>query len=145
MLEVLISQGRKYCVGMTVVHQHLGQLDRGLRDTLMANTATKIVGGLSDDDLRVFARVMNSSPEDMLPRMRKYATHTDFVKFYPRENPPRNQFSIPIGILDKYEHMPAVEYDRLIEGNRQRYCAPADEARRLPQSSSFTPDLPKVM
>ena len=57
-LENLINQLRKYNVGLIMAHQNLGQLSSKLKDTVMASTTTKMVGGLSASDAAAFAREM---------------------------------------------------------------------------------------
>ena len=46
-LETLLSQARKFNVGVLFAHQHLDQLDtRGLRSAVAANTSIKLAGGV---------------------------------------------------------------------------------------------------
>jgi hypothetical protein len=39
--RVILSQARKYRVGMVLAHQYLGQLDQGLQEAFEANTSIK--------------------------------------------------------------------------------------------------------
>ena len=54
-MEHMINQLRKRQVGCILAHQNLGQLNRKLEDTIMASTAIKMVGGISEKDARAFA------------------------------------------------------------------------------------------
>src|SRR5205085_4608877 len=47
-LETLLSQARKYNVGVLICHQHLDQLTPALRSSVAANTSIKFAGGVSD-------------------------------------------------------------------------------------------------
>src|SRR3954470_21195639 len=62
-LENILSQARKYKVGVTLVTQFLDQFERKLQKTALANTAIKLAGGVSDDDARDLAREMRCEPE----------------------------------------------------------------------------------
>lgn len=39
----IIAQGRNYDVGLTLAHQHMGQIDKAMRDEISANVRNKIV------------------------------------------------------------------------------------------------------
>jgi hypothetical protein len=45
-IEVLLSQARKFNVGIIVAHQHMDQLTTELRSSLAANTSIKMAGGV---------------------------------------------------------------------------------------------------
>ncbi len=45
-IGVILSQARKFRVGMTLAHQYLGQLSGGLQEAVEANTAIKMAGGV---------------------------------------------------------------------------------------------------
>lgn len=51
----ILSQARKYNIGMVLAHQFLGQMDSKLQDALFANTSIKFAGGVSTKDARVTA------------------------------------------------------------------------------------------
>jgi hypothetical protein len=137
-LDQLISQGRKYRVGVTLAHQALGQLNRRLLATITSSTATKIVGGLSTRDTDEFAREMQTTTEAMQQVMRKYEDHSDFVGFTRNGTPPLSRMSVSFGDLERYPKITDASYEKLLEANRLRYCAPAEERMlegvpRLPQ------------
>ncbi|MEM5471933.1 type IV secretory system conjugative DNA transfer family protein [Hoeflea sp. AS60] len=54
-IGIILSQARKYKVGMTLAHQYLGQLDPKLHEAIAANTAIKFAGGVSAKDARALA------------------------------------------------------------------------------------------
>jgi len=54
-IGIILSQARKYKVGMTLAHQYLGQLESKLHEAIAANTAIKFAGGVSAKDARALA------------------------------------------------------------------------------------------
>jgi hypothetical protein len=60
-LETLLSQARKFNVGVLFAHQHLDQLTPSLRAAVAANTSIKIAGGVSDKDARALAPDMRTT------------------------------------------------------------------------------------
>jgi hypothetical protein len=48
--EDLLAEARGYRLALVLAHQHMGQLDRGMRDALAANARTKIAFTSSPDD-----------------------------------------------------------------------------------------------
>jgi len=54
-IGIILSQARKYKVGMTLAHQYLGQLDPKLHEAIAANTSIKFAGGVSAKDARSLA------------------------------------------------------------------------------------------
>ncbi|SLN12607.1 AAA-like domain protein [Roseovarius gaetbuli] len=62
-IGVILSQARKYRVGMVMAHQYLGQLSNGLQEAFEANTSIKLAGGVSARDARALASQMHATPE----------------------------------------------------------------------------------
>ena len=61
-IGVILSQARKYSVGMVLAHQYLGQLDPKLQDAFATNTSIKFVGGVSRKDARAMSGEMGCEP-----------------------------------------------------------------------------------
>lgn len=57
-IGIILSQARKYNVGMVLAHQYLGQLDSKLQEAFAANTSIKFAGGVSNRDARALAQNM---------------------------------------------------------------------------------------
>jgi hypothetical protein len=55
-LEAALALSRGHNIGLTLAHQHTGQLSPQLRDAMLANARSKIVFELSATDSHVFAR-----------------------------------------------------------------------------------------
>ncbi len=59
--DEMFAQGRKYGLALTVAHQNLDQLDRELREVLLANARSKAVFALSTTDAKVMERLFAPS------------------------------------------------------------------------------------
>ena len=55
-LADLLAQARGLGLGLTIAHQHLGQLPLPVRHAVLANCASRIIFALGPDDARVLAR-----------------------------------------------------------------------------------------
>lgn len=61
-IGIILSQARKYNVGMILAHQFLGQLDPKLYEAIAANTSIKFAGGASARDARSLAADLRTEP-----------------------------------------------------------------------------------
>ena len=61
-IGIILSQARKYRVGVLLAHQFLGQLDTKLHEAISANTAIKFAGGVSAKDARALAGELRTDP-----------------------------------------------------------------------------------
>jgi len=59
--DEMFAQGRKYGLALTVAHQNLDQLDRELREVVIANARSKAVFALSATDAKVMERLFAPS------------------------------------------------------------------------------------
>ena len=66
-VETILTEARSYRLGLTLAHQHLGQLDSDLSHAMMANARSKVVFQTSRADAVTFARELGAglTPEDM--------------------------------------------------------------------------------
>ena len=62
-IGLILSQARKFNIGMVLAHQYLGQLDPKLQEAFGANTAIKFAGGVSNKDARSLAPMLGCTPE----------------------------------------------------------------------------------
>jgi hypothetical protein len=73
----MLAQARGLGVGLHVAHQHLGQLDSGLRSALAANARSKVIWQCAADDANFFARgqsVLRAEDFQRLPPYEAYAS-----------------------------------------------------------------------
>ncbi|EHK57050.1 type IV secretory system conjugative DNA transfer family protein [Allomesorhizobium alhagi] len=59
---LILSQARKFKIGMVLAHQYLGQLDPKLQEAFASNTSVKFAGGVSNKDARALAPMMGCEP-----------------------------------------------------------------------------------
>lgn len=62
--EDMLAKARSFGLGMTLAHQHLGQLPTELRNAVLANARTKIVFQTSSTDAQAMSREFGSSVDD---------------------------------------------------------------------------------
>jgi hypothetical protein len=130
-IEHLLTEARKQNVGLLLAHQFLGQFTPRLHEAVATNTAIKIVGGLSDDDARAFAREMGCEPE-FLRSMKKQQRVSHFACFI--RNRTSRPFLLPV-TLGRMEGMPKLSPTQLAglrELNRSLYCGTDSNVSRAP-------------
>lgn len=128
-VDALLTQVRKFKLGLVFAHQYLDQLDGGLRASFAANTAIKFAGGVSDKDARALAPDMRCK-SDFISAQRKHESHTSFAAYVRNLTPTALSLTVPFGTLDRLPQMTSTTHLALRERNRQRYAValPADRA-----------------
>jgi len=121
-LETLLSQARKFNVGVLIAHQHLDQLTPALRASVAANTSIKLAGGVSDKDARSLASDMRTTP-DFITGMTKRARSTEFACYVRNYTGNAVRLEIPFGALERAAKMSPAEQAQLVAHNRDRYAA----------------------
>ena len=126
-LESLLSQARKFRLGVLFAHQHMEQLTPTLRSSVAANTSIKMAGGVSDRDARMLDADMRTTSE-FIASMHKDAKATEFAAYIRNETATAVRLKIPFGTMERAPQMTASEHRRLIERNRTRFSADPWEA-----------------
>jgi hypothetical protein len=134
-IESLLVQARKYNVGLVIANQFLDQFDRRLLSAVKTNTAIKMVGGLSNDDARDFAREMNCERE-FIQSMQKHERFTQFACMVKNHPASPLRLTVPLGLLEEQPKINPYVWKALIERNRELYC------RDLSAENPDEPDLP---
>ncbi len=125
-IDDLLSQARKYHLGVVFAHQYLDQLAPGLRASIAANASVKLAGGVSTADARALAPDMRTTP-DFLLSQRKGAAGTSFACYIRNYTPAAIELGIPFGTLEQQATMEDVFFDRVIEENRARISVPTSD------------------
>ena len=120
-VETLLSQARKFNLGVVLAHQHLDQLSTGLRSSVAANTSIKLAGGVSDKDARALAADMRTDA-DFITGMAKHARSTEFACYVRNYTGNAVRLDIPFGAMERAPTMAAAEHLALVERNRRRYA-----------------------
>jgi hypothetical protein len=66
--ETILSEARKYGLGLTLAHQNIDQLDRQLRAAILGNALTQIFFRLSDQDASILSRELGQRESPMIRR-----------------------------------------------------------------------------
>ena len=146
-IGVILSQARKYKVGMVLAHQYLSQLEPKLQDAFAANTAIKFAGGFSGREARSVAAMMGCDPS-LIETQPKGSFAATLRGLTPTAVPLR----FPFGVLEDIETQSKAEQEALRQAMRARYAVHYSELRRpgdpaydggiaSPSSSDASPDF----
>lgn len=130
-IETILSQARKYRVGITLAHQTLDQLSTRLRAAFLSNTSFKCAGGVSAKDARALASELHTTP-DFIESMRRRGDTTEFAVWLKHRTPDALRLSVPLGFLERQPTLSEEEYDELIRINRERYGGTPSQFPELP-------------
>lgn len=118
-IGIILSQARKYKVGMVMAHQYLGQLSQGLQEAFEANTSIKLAGGVSARDARALALQM-SCDADMIQRQPK-GTFATYVRGLTERAVP---ISFPFFVLENMNKRSKDELNKIRDVSRSTYAEP---------------------
>jgi hypothetical protein len=145
-IETLLSQARKFNLGVVIAHQHLDQLSTALRSSVAANTSIKLAGGVADRDARALAADMRTSAH-FIGSMKKRSHSTEFACHVRNYTTNALRLEIPFGSLEKAPRMTAEQHAAVIARNRERYAvgpAPPRPAANDPDQSPPTAAAPQT-
>lgn len=116
-ISTILTQARKYGVGMVLAHQYLGQLDARLQDAFAANTAIKFAGGVSAKDARALAPMLRTVV-DVIEQQPK----GHFACYVRSATAAAVPVSFPLGFLEQKPRMSAEAFGVLRDRMRARYA-----------------------
>lgn len=139
-IGIILSQARKYQVGMVLAHQYLGQLSSSLQEGIEANTSIKLAGGVSARDARALAGQFGVDP-DMIQRQPKGSFATYIRGLTQRAVP----VSFPFFVLEKQARASAADREAIVAYSRAHYAEPlpAEVAEKDPPPEETRPHQPK--
>jgi hypothetical protein len=114
---VILSQARKYNVGMVIAHQYLGQLSGGLVDAVEANTPIKMAGGVSAKDARALAGQMNADA-GTIQRQPKGSFAT-YIRGYTQK---AVSMAFPFFVLERMPKRDKEGCDAIVQHSRDAYA-----------------------
>lgn len=135
----LLIQARKYKVSLTSAHQTLDQLSPALRSTMMTNTSTKLIGGVSAKDARTFADEIRCQA-DYLQDIKKRKDETEFACWIRNHTGKPITLFVPLGAVERQPTLSDDEYLALIDENRGRYCVRWDGSQAVDTEPIDTPE-----
>jgi len=118
-IGVILSQARKYKVGMIMAHQYLGQLSNGLQEAFEANTSIKLAGGVSARDARALAGQMASNAEKIQEQPK--GTFATYVRGLTQNAVP---ISFPFFVLEGLPKSTKEEREAIRQHSRETYAEP---------------------
>lgn len=141
---LILSQARKYHVGMVLAHQYMGQLSPSLQEAFAANTSIKFAGGVSAKDARTLAGAMYCEPSFIEAQGKgSFAAH---IRGRTKQAVP---LSFTFGFMEAMPQMSAWDREALQERMRTQYAvhytelgeevAPAEEKEPLTDPNEPTP------
>jgi hypothetical protein len=125
-LESLLSQARKFQLGVLFAHQHMEQLTPALRSSVASNTSIKMAGGVSDRDARMLDADMRTSSE-FISSMHKRNGSTEFAAYIRNETPTAVRLEVPFGTMERAPRMSPEVHRRLVALNRARYSSDPED------------------
>ena len=123
-VSIILSQARKYNVGMVLAHQFLGQLDGKLHEAIAANTAIKFAGGVSAKDARALANDLRTDA-NFIERQSKLS----FAAFIKGETERAISLQVQPGQLEARPRMTEDEHRNVLDRIRERYAVHYSETR----------------
>ena len=145
-IGIILSQARKFNVGMILAHQYLGQLEPKLQEAFGANTAIKFAGGVSNKDARSLAPILGCDSE-FIERQPKGSFAASVRGLTTCALPLR----FPLGHMEDMPRMSKDERQALQASMRTRYAVhysellsgTSDDAAPDPEEASQAQDAPK--
>jgi hypothetical protein len=119
-LETLLSQARKFRVGVVFAHQHLDQLTTDLRSAVAANTSIKLAGGVSDKDARSLASDMRTTAE-FIGSMKKRGKSSEFACYVRNYTENALRLEIPFATLEKAPKMTDEAHREVVARSQARF------------------------
>ncbi len=122
-IGLILSQARKFRIGMVLAHQYLGQLAPALQDAFAANTSVKLAGGVSAKDARALAPMLACDPA--LIEAQPKGSFATYVRGVTKSALP---LKFPFGRLEAMEKMTDDERNLLRQSMRDKYAVHYSEA-----------------
>ena len=116
-VDIILSQARKFKVGMILAHQYLGQLSAKLQESVFTNTNIKLAGGVSSQDANKLASELRTK-SDFIENM----DALNFAAYIHGTTRKGVQLTITPGQMEALPTMNAAELHQQRETMRQRYA-----------------------
>jgi hypothetical protein len=128
-IGLILSQARKFNVGMVLAHQYLGQLDPKLQEAFAANTSIKFAGGVSARDARTLAPMLYCEPG--LIEAQPKGSFAAYVRDVTKSALP---LKFPFGHMEAMDRMTADEREALQDAMRDKYAVHYTDLAQPPES-----------
>lgn len=137
-IGVILSQARKYQVGMVMAHQYLGQLSGGLAEAFEANTSIKLAGGVSARDARTLSGQMHTTAE--LIQQQPKGSFATYLRGLTEK---AVSIAFPFFVLENLPRTTKEERAAILQHSRETYAEPwtpkADHGDTSPDEPGIEP------
>ena len=116
-VDIILSQARKFKVGMILAHQYLGQLSGKLQESVFTNTKIKFAGGVSSRDANTLASELRTK-SDFIENM----DALNFAAYVHGTTRKGVQLTIKHGQMEALARMSEAELRQQRETMRQRFA-----------------------
>lgn len=119
--ERILSQARKYGLGLMFATQYLDQMPSSVKAAMNANTAVKLAGPVSYNDAIMLAREMYTTGEFVRSMRAVDRCHTEFAGHVRGLTRSAVKLTFPYGTLEDRPQMDESTWSALRDANRTRY------------------------
>jgi len=116
-IGIILSQARKFKVGMLTATQFLSQMDNKLQDAVFANTSIKFAGGVSAKDASILAREMRTDTAT-IERQEKLS----FAAFIKDTTKQAISIAVKAGLMERLPKMGTDDFTNQRDVMRERYA-----------------------
>lgn len=134
-IGIILSQARKYKVGMVLAHQFLGQLDTKLHEAISANTSIKFAGGVSAKDARALSGDLRTDPA-FIEGQEKLS----FAAYVKGSTNRAVSISVTPGQMERLPRLNDDELEKQRDGMRSKYAVHYLEAAQSDPDKNVQPD-----
>ena len=134
-IGIILSQARKYNIGMVLAHQFLGQLDTKLLEAISANTSIKFAGGVSSKDARTMAAELRTDPGFV-----ENQDKLSFAAFVKGSTRHAVSISITPGVMERQPRLRDDEQQMQRETMREQYAVHYTEIHKQQTGEELTGD-----
>jgi hypothetical protein len=120
-IGIILSQARKFKVGMIMAHQYLDQLTPKLQSAFMANTSIKFAGGVSMKDARSFSGEMRVDADTIAEQPK--GTFLSMIKGQTKKAIP---LTIPFGFMENLPEASKSDQEYTRDVMREYYAVPIE-------------------
>ena len=135
-IGIILSQARKYRVGLTIAHQYLGQLSSGLSEAMEANTSIKLAGGVSARDARALSSQMGAAAE-----MIQGQPKGSFATFLRGVTSKAVPIAFPFGVMEQFQRTTIKEREAIQQHSRESYAEPWEPKAEHGDPEPEDPDI----
>jgi hypothetical protein len=138
-IAIILSQARKYNIGMVLAHQFLGQLDSKLHEAIAANTSIKFAGGVSAKDARALASDLRTDAA-FIENQNKLS----FAAFIKGQTQRAVSLSIQPGLMEDMERMSEEDRETVRDKMREDYAVHYTQLQQDQTDGAADPENPEL-